>query len=168
MKRFFIRWLVLHLLPLVVAFPPQALAQLAIKQFAGFGQTIQQCDAAYGKAFTVSSAQVLVCPQNRGYVTGGLSIQVGFDEASRAERFVISKVTLPSAKMVDLSETEQKALLDAFADGSTWGTPHDNDNGPIWSRIDGQAYASYIVDAHYMVLLSKQGMDRHIKTLPSH
>ena len=91
MKRFFVGWLAPCIPLLCVALTQPASAQSAVQHFVGFGQTVQQCDAAYGKAYVVTSAKVLVCPQNRGYVNGGLSIQVGFDETGHAERFVIAK-----------------------------------------------------------------------------
>ena len=132
---------------------------------AGFGQTPDQCQAAYGPANLVTTNQRLGSPKTRGYIRGGLSVMVGFDEQDHAEQFVISRANL--LKKEPLSEPEQQALLAAFGDGSVWTAQPDNGNGPIWQNTEGDS-AAYIKDQGWLVLMSKEGMDRKIKALHAH
>ena len=96
----------------------RALFALApIQDFAGFGQTTAQCATVYGHANIILNSKKYVSPQTRGYVKGGLSLLVGFDEQGRAEQFVISKSEL--FRTSDFSEQERKNLLDHFKEGSS-------------------------------------------------
>ena len=131
----------------------------------GFGATAQQCEAAYGSPKVETSDPVLVHPRTRGYVKNGWLIMVGYDERDRAEQFVFSKSVPPPVKTPVLTDAEQRAILDQFKGASAWNIPHDNGNGPIWMRADGQVHASYIADQHWLVIMNAAGMDRHIKAL---
>ena len=129
----------------------------------GFGETPAQCETEYGKPHAVTIKPTFVCPQTLGYDKEGLSIVVGFDETGKAEEFVYFKAA--KGKAPNLTEAEQKTLLDQFKEGGVWTAMADNGNGPIWARSDGQAFASYLADNHWLVITNKHCMDRFIKNL---
>ncbi len=91
---------------------------------------------------------------------------VGFDEQDRVEQFVFSKTTSLPTKPLVLTEGEQQALLDEFSRGSPWKFAGNDGNGPLWARADGQAYASYIADQRWLVVMNAAGRERSTRALP--
>lgn len=141
------------------------LIAMPIDHWAGFDATIGQCEAAFHPAALTTTNRTLVSPQTRCYVKGGWTVLIGFDERGHAEQFVVSKSSLITPTP-DLGESEQTKLLEEFGQGIRWIFEGNNNGiGPLWEREDGQAHASYISSAHYMVLMNKAGMDRQIRAL---
>ena len=64
-----------------------------------------------------------------------------------------------------MNKAEQYSLLEKFKGGSTWISPTEESFGLVWTRADGQAYASYIIDRRWMVLMTNVGMEKTVQAI---
>lgn len=93
--------------------------------FARIGETRAQCDARYGVAEVDDDGEVR-------YEKAGLIVLCRFHEGKCAS-IMFAKVEQDALKRpVEMSDAELEALLQANANGSSWGPPEDMISGKMW------------------------------------
>ncbi len=133
---------------------------------AGLGATAERCRAAFGRDIDVVNGSGWDSARNVLYVKGAWFVYVGYNEAGRAEQFIFCKAKLPIMPSAHLSAAEQQTLLDRFGDGSTWDLYQSTADGPGWKRTDNKAFASYIAERRWLVIMDFPCLARKFKSLP--